>query len=238
MSKFRILVSVVALIAVVATGAFLYVTRDIAAPSQSVQAGAQELTPSTNSDGQVVFRISQDESKAAFSVSEVLNGSNNLVVGTTNQVAGDILVNLSNPSAAQVGEIRINARTFATDNSRRDNMVARFVLRSEDNANEFITFQPTSTSGLPASISVGDTLQFQVTGKLTVAGASNVATFNVTAALTSQDQLTGHATATISRSDFSLTIPQVPSVASVEEKLTLTLDFVAKHVSETTANAS
>ncbi len=236
MNKFRLLVGVLAVIAIVATGAFLYVTREIAAPSQSVQAAAQQLA-SDGSGSNIVFRISQDESKVEYNIGEVLNGSDKLVSGTTNQVAGDIAVNLSNPSASQVGEIRINARTFATDESRRDNTVARFVLRSEDSANEFIVFQPTSVTGLPGSVKVGDTLQFKVTGKLTVAGVTKEVTFDVTATLASQDQLKGEARATISRGDFSLTIPQVPMVASVQDQVTLKLNFVANRVSEVATNA-
>jgi polyisoprenoid-binding protein YceI len=235
MNKFRLLVGVLAVIAVVSTGAFLYLTREIAAPSQSVQAVAQQLA-ADNSGSNIVFRISQDESEAEYNIGEVLNGSDKLVVGTTNQVAGDILVNLSNPSASEVGEIRINARTFATDESRRDNTVARFVLRSEDSANEIIVFQPTSLSGLPTSVKVGDTLQFKVTGKLTIAGVTKEVTFDVTETLESPDQLKGEAKTTISRSDFNLTIPQVPMVANVQEQVTLKLDFVAHKVNDVATN--
>src|SRR6185436_20366561 len=98
---------------------------------------------------------------------EQLNGNDKTVVGTTSEVAGDILLNLSDLSQSEIGEISINARTFATDDDRRDNSVARFILQSESDANEFITFKATSISSLSGSATVGDTLTFQVTGDLT-----------------------------------------------------------------------
>jgi polyisoprenoid-binding protein YceI len=214
----RILVGIVAAVAVVAIAAFLYLTRGVASPTQSVQSVIPTLaaTEKSGSDSQTVFHISQADSKAEYDVGEVLNGQPNPVVGTTNQVAGDILIDLTHPAQSQIGKIAINARTFATDESRRDNMVVRFVLQSESSANQFITFQPTSISGLPTSVAVGDTVNLQVAGDLTIAGTTKPVTFTVTAALATADQLTGHAEATIQRADFGLNIPNVPFVASVD----------------------
>lgn len=235
MRKLYLLIAAIAFIAILAVGTFFYITRDIAAPSQTVDSSVQQLESSSDATGEVVYRISQDESQVEYNIFEVLNGSDKTVVGVTNQIAGDILINLTTPAETQLGEISINARTFATDSDRRDNSVARFVLQSEDAANEFITFQPTALSGLPASISIGDTLELQVTGDLTVAGVTHTVTFAVTAVLESEQQLTGHAEATVALSDFNITIPQVPQVANVGETVTLKLDFTAYAVTDTTA---
>ncbi|MBX3055144.1 MAG: hypothetical protein KF770_01610 [Anaerolineae bacterium] len=43
----------------------------------------------------------------------------------------------------------------------------------------------------------------------------------------SATQLTGTATATVSRGDYGLQIPSVPNVANVEEEVELIIDFVA-----------
>lgn len=225
----RLAIGVVALVAVVSVGAFLYLTRGVALPSADVQASVEQLNTSADSSA-TLFRISQDESQAEYNIFEVLNGSDKTVVGTTSEIAGDIVIDLNDLSQTEVGEIAINARTFATDEERRDNSVARFILQSESDANEFITFQPTAISGLPDSASVGDTLEFQVTGDLTIAGTTQSVTFDVTATLASADQLTGHAETVIQRSDFNLTIPSVPFVADVGEEVTLKLDFVANAV--------
>ncbi len=225
----RIAIGVVALIAVVSVGAFLYLTRGVSLPSADVQASVEQLDVS-GASSETLYRISQADSQVAYNIEEVLNGSDKTVVGTTSEVAGDIVIDLSDLSQSEIGEIAINARTFATDDQRRDNSVARFVLQSEDDANEFITFKPTGISGLTGSASAGDTLDFQVTGDLTIAGTTQAVTFDVTATLETADQLTGHAETTIQRSDFNLTIPNVPFVANVGESVTLKLDFTANQV--------
>jgi polyisoprenoid-binding protein YceI len=224
-------VGIVAVVAVVSLAAFFYLTREIAAPSTDVQDSAVQLETADVSSSEVLFRISQVESQVEYNIFEVLNGADKTVVGTTNQVAGDILLNLSDLSQSQIGEISINARTFATDEDRRDNAVARFILQSETDANEFITFQPTSISGLPDSAGVGDTVEFQVTADLTIAGVTQEVSFNVNATLESEEQLVGHAETIVQRSDFNLNIPDVPFVANVGDDVTLKIDFVANAVS-------
>jgi hypothetical protein len=146
-NSIRIAAAIVALVAVISIGSFFYLTREIAAPSQDVQASVEQLETSDISE--IVFRISQDESSAQYTIDEVLNGVDKTVIGTTSEVADDILLNLNDLSQSEIGEISINARTFATDDDRRDNSVARFILQSESDENEFITFQPTSISALP-----------------------------------------------------------------------------------------
>jgi polyisoprenoid-binding protein YceI len=229
----RVIIAVVAVVAVVGVGAFLYMTRGIAAPSQDIQSSVTALEVSeTASTDSTLFRISQDESQVEYNIYELLNGADKTVVGTTSEVAGDILVNLTDLSQSELGEISINARTFATDEDRRDNSVARFILQSESDANEFITFVPTSIDGLTGSASVGDTLTFTVTGDLTIAGTTQAVTFDVTAALEAADTLVGSAETTVLRSDFNLTIPSVPFVANVGDEVTLKLNFTANAVTE------
>jgi len=221
----QIALTVIVLVGTVSTAAFFYLTREIAAPSTAVQDTVEQLETSGD---EIVFRISQDESQVEYNIYELLNGADKTVVGTTAEVAGDILVNLSDPSQSELGEISINARTFATDEDRRDNAVARFILQSE--TNEFITFQPTSVTGLPDAVSEGNTLELQVAGDLTIAGVTEEVIFDVTATLESDERLVGSAETTVLRSAFNLTIPEVPFVANVGDDVTLKLDFVANAV--------
>jgi polyisoprenoid-binding protein YceI len=215
----------VAALAVLGIGSFLYLTRDIATANETV-AAAVEVAPEASSTT-TVFALSQTQSTAEYNIYELLNGQDKTVVGTTNQVAGEIALNLVELSQSLIGELRINARTFATDSDRRDNAVARFVLQSESDANEFLVFQPTTITGLSGSASVGDTVTFQVTGDLTVAGVTQSVTFDVTATLQSDSQIVGTAQTIISRAAFNLSIPEVPSVANVSDDVTLKLTFVA-----------
>lgn len=229
MRNVRLLIAIVGVLVIVGIAAFLYLTRDIAAPSQPIDANLQSITPAADS-GTTVFSISQAESQVEYNIYELLNGADKTVVGTTNQIAGEIAINLTDLAQSQISEIRINARTFATDSSRRDNAVARFVLQSEATTNEFILFQPTALSGLPGSAGVGDTLAFQVTGDLTIAGVTQAATFDVSATLETASRLVGQAETIIQRAAYNLRIPSVPSVANVGEDVTLRFNFVADAV--------
>jgi polyisoprenoid-binding protein YceI len=82
-------------------------------------------------------------------------------------------------------------------------------------------------SGLPNSVSVGDTFNIQVTGNLTILAATNPVTFNLTVNVLSEDEIGITGSTTIERDDYGITIPSVPFVASVEEEVVLELDLVA-----------
>ena len=228
----KLIVAAALVLAVIGIAAFLYLTRPLAAASKDVQASAEVLDVDAGAEEAAVYRMAQDQSSVQFEIDEVLSGVDTHVVGVTSEVAGDILIDFSVPSASEIGDISINARTFLTDNDRRNAAIGRFILQSEDDANEFITFSPASLTGLPEVITVGDPLTFQVTGELTIAGATESVTFDVTASLSEDDGLSGSATATVLYSDFGITIPSVPQVAGVSDEVVLTINFVAERVTE------
>lgn len=187
---------------------------------------AEEPAPAEESaGGLVVYSIVPGESTVRFELDEDLRGSRITVVGQTDQVAGEVAVDFANLAATQVGTIQINARTLATDNSFRNRAIQNDILQT--GANEFITFVPTAVNNLPASVAVGETVEFSIDGDLTVAGVTNPATFNLMVTAVSADQITGTASTVILRQDFGLQIPSVPSVANVEEEVELYIDFVA-----------
>ena len=140
-------------------------------------------------------------------------------------MAGQLAVGAKDLSQTQVGVIQVNARTFVTDNDRRNGAIRNFILNTDQY--EFITFTPTSITGLSGATQSGQSFTFQMSGDLTIRNVTQSVTFNVTAQGVSASQITGTATATVNRSDFSLTIPSVPNVANVGEEVTLQIDFVA-----------
>jgi hypothetical protein len=71
----------------------------------------------------VVFAIDQAPSEASYTIDEVLNGAPVTVVSVTDQVAGQLALDLADPTAARLGPIQINARTLATDSEQRDRAV-------------------------------------------------------------------------------------------------------------------
>lgn len=172
-----------------------------------------------------VYTIDSEQSEARFLIDEVLRGEDVTVVGVSNNVAGEIAVDFDNPSTATVGEIVINARNFATDNNFRNNAVQGRILRTNDY--EFVTFTPTSLSGLPDTITIGEPYTFQIMGDLTITDVTNEVTFEATVTPTSETELTGLATADILYADWNLTIPFSQAVDAVEDNVILELEFVA-----------
>jgi polyisoprenoid-binding protein YceI len=191
----------------------------IAAATPTTEAAAAEGA------GPQVYEISQADSEVRFELEEDLRGERTQVVGITDQVAGQIALNLEDLSTVQVGVIQINARTLLTDNNFRNRAIQNEIL--DTGAYEFITFTPTAVNDLPASAAVGDELSFTIDGALTIRDITQPVTFAVTATAASETRLTGSATATVARADFDLRIPQVRNVANVDEEVVLFIDFVA-----------
>jgi polyisoprenoid-binding protein YceI len=178
-----------------------------------------------------LYRITQDESEVRFRINEILLGNVTEVIGASKQVAGDFIVNFSDPAASQLGEIVINARTLKTDNEFRDQSLRGQILQTGDN--EFIRFIPTELSALPTEpVSVGDTITFDVTGDLTIKGTTNAVTFNASVTIESEERMSGFASVTVLYADFGIDIEAPPSVSGVDDDVILEIDFVALVVEE------
>jgi polyisoprenoid-binding protein YceI len=192
------------------------------APGAATVSGTDGVT--TTADA-VVLRISQADSEARFVIDEVLNGTPKTVVGTTDQVAGEIAVDPDNLAQTQVGVIQVNARDLTTDNDFRNRAIKNQILQTDQY--EYITFTPIEISGLPQNGTVGELYSFQIVGDLTIRGVTKRVTFDVTAQAISTSRIEGTATATINYADYGITIPRVPQVASVADQVRLELDFAA-----------
>jgi len=202
--------------------------------SSAVVPTAADATAEATSDSAAttgtLFRIAPDESKVSFTVTEKLLGQPKTVVGTTNQVAGDIFVDLQTPANSQVGQIRINVRTLTTDNENRNQSLRSRILQTTNPDYEFSEFTPTAITGMPDKVEVGQEIKFQIVGDLKVRDITQSVTFDVTATLTAEDRLQGTASAHVTRAQFNLNIPNAPGVADVSDDVTLEIDFVATKV--------
>lgn len=181
----------------------------------------------TSASGQT-FSIIPEESQVLFLLDEDLMGSRNTVIGTTDQVAGNILVDFENPSASMVGPIEINLRTLTTDNEFRNRALRDQILESNRDEYEFTTFTPTAISGLPETVEVGHTFRFTLTGDLPIRSVTNSLDWEVEVTVVSDTRIEGRARTTITRTQYDLIIPTVPTVANVEEDIDLAIEFVAE----------
>lgn len=175
--------------------------------------------------GNTVFEINSQESEARFKLNEVLRGVDNLVVGTSSNLAGQIAFNPDDLLSAQVGTIAVDARTLATDSNLRNNTLRNDILFAF--VYEQIIFEPTEITGLPNAVTVGETVAFDLTGDLTIRDVTNPVTFSVTAQLVTPEQLEGVATTTVTRADYQLEIPSAPGVADVDNEVVIEFEFVA-----------
>lgn len=208
-------------------GLVLAMTEEPAAPAADNTPIPEPTVEAATALEPVTFNIVSEESQVSFTLEEDLRGVRTTVVGTTNQVAGQIQVDFANPAASRMGAIRINIRSLTTDNDFRNRAIRAEILQSAQAQYEFSDFTPKTISGLPDTIAVGDTITFQVTGDLPLAGVTREVTFDVTLTVASETRLEGVGTTTVLRSDYGLQIPAVPSVANVTDEVALEIQFVA-----------
>lgn len=199
----------------------------------NTEADTTDNTDASASDDETLYRINAEQSEARFIIDEVLFGNPKTVVGVTSDVAGDLIVNFSDPSASTVGQIAVSARTLTTDNNQRNQALRGRILQSSTDEFEFITFVPTAINGLPAEpVAEGESIEFEIVGDLTVRGTTNEVTFNTTLTLQPDNTLNGLAVTTILYPDFGITVQAPPSVSNISEEVILELEFTAVEVDE------
>jgi polyisoprenoid-binding protein YceI len=173
-----------------------------------------------------LYDIVPEETEARFLIGEILRGEPKTVVGKTNQVSGQIAFDSDDPSTTAVGPIQVSARTLVTDNGFRNRAIETRILLSR--VFEFVTFTPTAVTGLPDKVVMGEPIQFQIAGDLTITEYTKPLVFDVTAALVSDSRIEGSAVTTIQRDDFNLFVPSATGVAGVEEAVVLEIDITAE----------
>ena len=205
--------------------AYLYIAGGDGKVSQDIG----DVSEAIEGDGEaVVFSIVSEESEVSFTLEEDLRAVRTVVVGTTNQVGGDVAINFDTPSASEVGTITINARSLETDNSFRNQALRAEILNSAQDEYEFITFEPTSLSGLPDNVEVGETYTFDIIGNLTILDATNEVTFNAEVTIVSETEITGTASTNVTYGDWGIAVPSAPVIANVEDNADLAINFVAR----------
>lgn len=207
---------------------------DAPAPDATEEAPSEESSAGTTAQAaqaeRALFRIVPEQSEVRFNIDEVLRGQPITVVGRTNQVAGDIIVDFASPQLTQVGTVRVNVRTLTTPEEFRNQALRARILQSAQAQYEFSEFVPSALSGLPLSVAVGDTFTFQITGDLTVRDVTNTVTFDATVTVVSEDRIEGLAQVTVLYRDFNLRIPDVSFVTGISDEVLLEIQFVAARV--------
>lgn len=213
--------------------------EEFIAPTETEEVGEQVAATATaapagvNASAEVglapaIYQIVSAESEARFSVHETFPAGT--AVGRTREVAGEIFVDFNIPSNSQLGTIRINLRTLATDNPDRDKSIRCCVLLSARPEYEFADFVPSQIAGLPEQVEIGQSVELQINGDLTLRGVTNPVTFNVLLTIVSPEELRGLATTIVRRSDFNILndADNGFDYHGVAEEVTLEFEFVAR----------
>lgn len=202
---------------------------EVATPAEQSSTETQASEAASETRGEpITLRFVREGTEARFLIDEVLMGQPKTVVGVTSLVEGEITVNPADPTSVQVGEIRIDARDLTTDDNRRNNRLRNDILKSNQDAYRYIVFRPTSIEGLPSAVNVGDTLNFQVTGDLTILDTTLPVTFDMSVTVVDANTVRGSGSATVHHADFGIRIPSVPMVAGVSDEVRLEIDFTAQ----------
>ena len=206
------------------------------APSRSSAAMVAHLAPplpvlTLSTPQQKRYRIDPAQSAATYQVQEVLLGTieGRLVSAVSREMSGELLVDLANPPASQVGAIVINVEALTSDSRLRDSRIRAAYL--ESSRYPTVTFVPTQLHAFPVAPQMNEAFTFTLDGSLTVKAMTIATTWAVTTTLTA-DRLVGRATTTVSMSNVGVGPIQIAGLLETEDELQLQLDFVALPVTE------
>ena len=220
-------------------------TPATSAPAESAPAAEPAPTDAPGEDastaeqpvsGLRTFVIVPAESRASYLVDEEFFGGALAklgipaglvdVVGSTQEIEGQLQLNLDDLSAA-LGEnvFTVSVNTFTTDQNDRD----QWIRRDGPRFNDFpvATFVATAIEGAPAEYVEGQEVSFQLSGDLSIRDVVRPTTFDVTASL-SGDTLTGVATARMLLSDFGIDPPNFANTLTVADEFGIEVQITAR----------
>ena len=170
------------------------------------------------------FAIVAEATEARYRVQEQLAGANlpNDAVGSTDAIDGTIVIGQDGKVVPGQSKITVDLTKLTSDSSRRDNFIKQNTLQ----VGQYPTaeFVPTAVEGLTQPLPTSGEVSFRLLGDLTVRGVTKPVAWDVKAQAGARE-VAGTATTTVTFQDFGMTPPRVGPVLSVEDQLTLEMDF-------------
>jgi polyisoprenoid-binding protein YceI len=199
-------------------------------PTASVALGPGREASAQTPEAALRYRVVAERSEARYRVREQLAGISfpSDAVGTTSAIDGSIF--LTAQGAIRTGDSRISVdlRTLRSDRDRRDNYVRRNTLETERHPTA--VFIPSELRGLPFPLPQTGAAAFELIGDLTIRETTRRITWEATATFNGQE-ISVQAKTSFRFADFSLSIPRVASVLSVEDSIRLETDLLLRHSS-------
>jgi len=189
-------------------------------PSTAAQA------PAAAQSGPVLLEVAAG-TRAAYRVQEQFVGINfpNDASGSTEAVTGSLRIAPDGSIDSAQSKLSIDLRTLKSDQDMRDNFIRTRTL--ETDKFPMVEFVPRRIQGVPSPIPANGQAGFQMTGDMTVRGVTAEVTWNGIVTFSAQ-QLAGRATTNFDFAKFGLTKPAIGRLMSVDDKITLELEFRMK----------
>ena len=212
-----------------AVGAGTVADRSTVPPPPGVEGAALasvSAAPNTLQSGAAIrFVVAPEGNEVRYRVREQLAGVDfpNDAVGKTSRIEGAIVIGDDGRFVRDESRFVVDLVSLESDQSRRDNYLRRNTLKTDSFPS--VTFVPTSARGLPAMLPATGDLTFELVGDLTVRNVTKSVTWQVKGTRGSSGAVTGTATTSFNFAEFSLPVPKVARVLSVDDKITLEYDF-------------
>jgi polyisoprenoid-binding protein YceI len=173
------------------------------------------------------FRIVAERSEALYRAREtfVSQPGPAEAVGRTKAIDGEIQLERDGLLRGQIVSMRIDLRTLASDQSRRDSFIRQNTLQTDQFP--FVEFRSTESAG-PALFRPGEEADFQIPGLMTVKGKEHPIVWEARAKLDG-NTIIGTASVRVKLTDFGLEPPRL-AILSVEDEMTWQIDLVAERM--------
>ncbi|HEU5098428.1 MAG TPA: YceI family protein [Roseiflexaceae bacterium] len=210
-----------------------------AEPTGAPAAEAPTAAPATDSPtaapaadaagGTRTFAIVPEQTEASYEVQEKFLSRDlpNMAIGKTNVVSGDLQVSTDGKPTGKITKITVDLRTLTSDSSRRDGRIRTQWLESDKYP--FAEFTSTNVEGTPETYTEGQEVNLKLTGDMKIREVTKPVTFDVKGKLEG-DTITGSATSKILMKDFGFDPPSIAGMLTVEDGVTITINFTAKEV--------
>lgn len=200
---------------------------DAAPTAAAADAPTSAAAPSGATGSARTFTIVPEQTEASYEVREKFLNRDlpNMALGKTNAVAGELQVSLDGKPSGKVTKITVDLRTLTSDSRRRDGRIRTQWLESD--TYPFAEFTSTDAQGAPDSYTQGQEVNFKLTGDMKIRDVIKPVTFDVKGKLAG-DTITGSATSKILMKDFGFDPPNVAGMLTVEDGVTVTINFTAK----------
>lgn len=216
--------SVLTIISVMALGLLTACSGGASSPT-SAPAATGSATGAPLAAGQMRLAFAASGNEARYRVREQLANVSlpSDAVGKTSAVSGSLVINADGSIASDQSKVVVDLTGLTSDKSQRDRFVQNNLLQTRTYPTA--EFVPTGVTGLSSPLPTSGDVSFQLTGDLTVHGATHPVTWTVTATAANGTDLTGTAATSFTFADFGISQPRVPVVLSVEDTIKLELDF-------------